>query len=60
MIQPIAIAPRGVLPFQAIWCRAITRPCMDGSVACCTETVLTDWKHAEAKPSGMPSTTKVG
>ena len=42
MTQPIASAPIGVLPYHAIWCSAITRPCIDGSVACCTATVLID------------------
>lgn len=47
MTQPIASAPIGVLPNQAIWCSAITRPCRrEGSVACCTATVSIDWKHA--------------
>jgi len=59
MTQPIANAPIGVLPNQAIWCSAITRPCIDGSVACCPSTVLIDWKLAEAKPSGMVSSTNV-
>ena len=58
--QPIATAPIGVLPYHAIWCSAMTRPCIDGSVACCTATVSMDWKHADAKPSGTPSNTKTG
>ena len=56
--QPISTAPMGVVPNQAICCNAITRPCIDGSVACCRITVSTDWNEAEAKPSGMPSARK--
>jgi hypothetical protein len=57
MIQPISSAPTGVLPNHAIWCRAMTRPCIDGSVACCTATVSIDWKAADTKPSGMLTST---
>ncbi len=52
MTQPMSSAPMGVLPNQAIWCRAMTRPCMAGSVACWSTTVSSDWKQADAKPSG--------
>ena len=34
MIHPMRTAPMGVLPKRPIWCRAMTRPCMAGSVAC--------------------------
>jgi hypothetical protein len=53
MTHPISSAPMGVLPNQAIWCSAITLPCMEGSVACCTTMVFTDWNDAEVKPTTM-------
>ena len=31
----------------------MTRPCIDGSVACCSTTVFTDWNDAEANPNTM-------
>ena len=57
--QPINSAPIGVLPNSAVWWSAITRPCIDGSVACWTTTVLTDWNEADAKPSTMLIATNV-
>ena len=58
MIHPMRTAPIGVLPKRAIWCRAMTRPCMAGSVACWRTTVFTDWNEADANPSGMLIATK--
>ena len=57
MTHPIRSAPIGVLPNQAICCSAMTRPCIAGSVACCSTTVSTDWNDADANPNGMLSAT---
>ena len=51
MTQPMSSAPMGVLPKRAIWWSAMTRPCMDGSVACWSTTAFTDWNDADANPS---------
>ncbi len=47
-IHPMRSAPIGVLPNQAICRSAMTRPCIAGSVACCSTTVSTDWNDADA------------
>ena len=57
MTHPIRRAPIGVLPNQAICCSAMTRPCIAGSVACCSTTVSTVWNAADANPNGMLSAT---
>ena len=50
-------APTGVLPNRAVWWRAMTLPCMAGSVACCRIVVFTDWNAAEVKPMTMLTAT---